>query len=65
MTSAKLLKDLVDRVGAPFTPLIGVSEDLTFCLRARDAGYKLWCDGRIRCGHIGTIEYNEAMFEGV
>lgn len=62
MTSAKLLKDLVDRVGAPFTPLIGVSEDLTFCLRARDAGYKLWCDGRIRCGHIGTIEYNEAMF---
>lgn len=62
MTSARLLRDLVDRVGAPFTPLIGVSEDLSFCLRAKDAGYKLYCDGRIKCGHIGYIEYNESMY---
>ena len=62
MTSARMLKDLVDRVGAPFTPLIGVSEDLSFCLRAREAGYKLWCDGRIKCGHIGTMEYSGTMF---
>ena len=62
MTSVKLLKDLVGRVGAPFTPLIGVSEDLSFCLRAMEAGYKIMCDGRIQCGHIGTIEYNGAMF---
>ena len=57
MTSARLLNDLVNRVGAPFTPLIGVSEDLSFCLRAKQAGYKLFCDGRIRCGHVGTKEY--------
>ena len=62
MTSRRLLEDLVNRVGAPFTPLIGVSEDLTFCLRARDAGYKLWCDGRIQCGHIGTTQYNAQMW---
>ena len=62
MTSARLLKDLVDRVGAPFTPLIGVSEDLSFCLRAAQAGYKLYCDGRIKCGHVGQIEYNEGMW---
>ena len=62
MTSVKLLKDLVDRVGAPFTPLIGVSEDLSFCLRAKQAGYSLWCDGRIQCGHIGTMEYNAEMW---
>ena len=61
MTSVKMLKDLVDRVGAPFTPLIGVSEDLTFCLRAREAGYRIICDGRIQCGHIGQIEYNAGM----
>lgn len=59
MTSAKLLKDLVDMVGAPFTPLIGVSEDLSFCLRAKQAGYQLWCDGRIKCGHIGSHEFTE------
>ena len=62
MTSARLLKDLVDRVGAPFTPLIGVSEDLSFCLRAAQAGYRLYCDGRIKCGHVGQIEYNEGMW---
>lgn len=62
MTSGRLLRDLIDRVGAPFTPLMGVSEDLTFCLRARDAGYKLYCDGSIQCGHIGAIEYNREMF---
>ena len=59
MTSARLLNDLVNRVGAPFTPLIGVSEDLSFCLRAKQAGYSLFCDGRIRCGHVGTKEYTE------
>ena len=62
MTSGKMLKDLVDRVGAPFTPLIGVSEDLTFCLRAQQAGYKIYCDGRVKCGHIGSIVYDEQMF---
>lgn len=64
MTSGKMLKDLVDRVGAPFTPLIGVSEDLTFCLRAQQAGYKIYCDGRVQCGHIGQYEYKEADYMG-
>ena len=57
MTSGRLLKEMVDRYGAPFTPLIGLGEDLSFCIRAKQAGYKMYCDSRIRCGHIGTIQY--------
>ncbi len=31
----------------PFT-----SEDLTFCILAREAGFKIYCDTTISCGHI-------------
>ena len=29
-------------------------EDVSFCLDAIDAGYKIWCDPRIRVGHEKT-----------
>ena len=32
-----------------------VTEDLTFCDKAIDKGYKIWCDGTIRCGHAGSF----------
>jgi len=28
-----------------------LSEDWAFCQRARDAGFEIWADGSIRCGH--------------
>ena len=28
-----------------------LSEDLYFCTAARNAGYKIWADPRVRCGH--------------
>lgn len=30
-----------------------LSEDVSFCLRAREAGLKTVADGRVMCGHIG------------
>ena len=36
-----------------FTPMNGVGEDLAFCWRARQLGYKIWCDPRITLGHVG------------
>ena len=41
----------------PFMPTAGFGEDLSFCMRARKAGIKLWCDSRVKCGHIGTKIY--------
>ena len=54
MTSTLMLKKLVERYGAPFTPMMGLGEDLAFCWRATQNGFKMYCDGRIKCGHIGT-----------
>ena len=59
MTSAELLRRLVDKYGAPFTPMMGMGEDLSFCLRATCVGVKMFCDSRIKCGHIGQRVYGE------
>ena len=51
--------DLIRRVGRlPFFPEHGYGEDLSFCRRAREAGAKLFCDGRIKVDHIGTTMFN-------
>ena len=31
-----------------------VSEDTDFCMKAMKAGFKLWCDPTVVCGHIGS-----------
>ena len=68
MTSARLLADMVEKRGQPFWPLMGMGEDTTFCFNARNAGYKIWCDSRIKVGHIGEkvfdeLEYWRAAYE--
>ena len=57
MTSVTMLKALVERYGAPFTPMMGLGEDLAFCWRAKQNGFKMYCDSRIKCGHIGQAVY--------
>ena len=46
--------DVATRYGANmFNPFSGLGEDLAFCWRARDCGYKIYCDPSIACGHVG------------
>lgn len=55
-----------------FTPFATAGEDLAFCWRARDCGYRIWCDPTIMCGHVGKqivtadlfLAYQEAMERG-
>lgn len=61
MTSVDLLRALVDKYGAPFTPMMGLGEDFSFCLRATCIGAKMYCDSRIKCGHLGQIEFDESL----
>lgn len=34
-----------------------VGEDVYFCDRAREAGYKVWCDTKVEVGHMGAVIY--------
>lgn len=38
--------------GEMFNPIHGTGEDLSFCWRARQLGYKIMCDPRINLGHV-------------
>lgn len=62
MTSVAMLKKMIETYGAPFHPLMGMGEDTTYCWRATQNGFRLYCDSRVKCGHIGQKEYDESVY---
>lgn len=40
-----------------------VGEDIAFCLRARQMGYPIYVDTRVKVGHHKSTFYTEAMFD--
>lgn len=49
--------------GRMFDPLEGFGEDVSFCWRARQCGYDIWCDSEIEIGHVGSCIVTRAYFE--
>ena len=49
--------------GNCFAPIANNGEDIAFCWRARDCGYKIFCDPSVICGHVGKIIVDEKFFE--
>ena len=45
-----------------FIPVAGFGEDLSFCMRARKAGLRVWCDSRAKLGHVGEMVFDEDYF---
>ena len=62
LTKTSMLKAVWEKYGPPFQPLIQMGEDLAFCFKATSMGYKLWCDSRIKAGHVGMDTFDEAMY---
>ena len=64
MLTTKMLKDVYDTFGRPFLPFPGVlGEDLSFCWRAKQIGYEMYCDSRIKVGHVGLFNYSEPYYQ--
>lgn len=55
LIKTEILKHIVQTYKTAFLPLKQYGEDIAFCLRARELGYKLWCEPSAVCGHIGHI----------
>jgi len=49
--------------GRMFDPMEGFGEDVSFCWRARQCGYDIWCDSEIEMGHVGNCIVTRAYFE--
>lgn len=59
----QIFKDVIEREHTLFSPILGFGEDLSFCIRARRAGYKLYCDPKVQCGHVSTTVINAETFK--
>ena len=62
MTTELLTRADAEFKTGPFTPLLKLSEDLSFCARAKSAGAKIGCDSRVKVGHVGQMIYSETMY---
>lgn len=62
MMTVELLNRVVAEFGAPFSPILGFGEDLSFCKRVTHIGGKMYCDSRIKVGHIGSGVITEEIY---
>lgn len=54
--------DVQSKFGNMFAPIGNTGEDLAFCWRARECGYKVWCDPSIICGHVGYVISDDKFY---
>lgn len=55
--------DVHGKFGELFTPIGRNGEDTSFCWRARQCGYEIWCDPSVECGHVGYSTITRAFSE--
>ena len=58
-----VLFDVQCKYETMFTPVGNMGEDLSFCWRARQCGYDIWCDPNIQLGHVGYTVINRNFYE--
>ena len=64
MMRTQMLLDMVEKYkAAPFNIMAGFGEDVSLNWRLREMGVKMYCDSRIKCGHVGWVVFNEAMYD--
>lgn len=54
--------DVQSKFNNMFAPFGYTGEDLAFCWRARQCGFKIYCDPDIICGHVGYTISDEKYF---
>lgn len=52
LMKADMFRKVYKKFGRLFSPIGEVGEDLSFCWRARQCGYKLMCDPTVPLGHV-------------
>lgn len=55
--------DVQGKFGQMFAPIANNGEDVAFCWRARECGYKIYCDPTVICGHVGYSVVDDQFFK--
>ena len=58
LMSTDVLMSVQSKFSTMFQPVQGMGEDLAFCWRARQCGYRIMCDPSIEVGHVGQAVIN-------
>ena len=65
MMATEVLLDVRVKHGYLFDPMGAGGEDITFCWRARDCGYKIFCDPSLICGHVGNVVVTDTLYKAL
>lgn len=63
LMATEVFMDVRLKHGYLFHPMNSGGEDISFCWRARDCGYKIMCDPDIVCGHVGNVVITDTLFK--
>ena len=63
LMKAEIFVSVFAKYGQMFTPIANCGEDIAFCWRARQCGYKIIADPSIGLGHVGHTIITKAFFE--
>ena len=62
LVKTELMKAVWETYGPPFQPMPQMGEDLSFCYRVTELGRTMWCDSRVKVGHIGEYVFGEQTY---
>lgn len=62
MMTTELVNKVGDKFGYPFSPEMGFGEDLSFCWRVKQLGIPMYCDSRVKVGHVGMGTISEETY---
>lgn len=54
--------DVQSRFNQMFAPIGKNGEDVAFCWRARECGYKIYCEPSVLCGHVAYSVVDDQFF---
>lgn len=63
LMKADVFYDVQSKHGNMFAPIANNGEDIAFCWRARDCGFKIYCDPSIICGHVSHSIVDEKFYK--
>lgn len=63
MMSTKIVEEVSKQFGSPFDPQPGFGEDLSFCIRLEAMGIPMYCDSRVKMGHVAQTIVTEETFD--
>lgn len=63
LMKTEILFDVAAKFQTWFAPYENLGEDLSFCWRAKECGYKFYCDPRVKLGHVGRVIVTEDFWK--